>query len=94
MVSSPGNQSDLPTSPGEVFVLCFSVGVVFVVTSCVVCKYLVVLYISDGPLAKVRASPDNNIKNSFAPQNEPHIDKLSFSGSLKQFRGNIQKNSL
>ena len=56
MVSSPGNQSDLPTSPGEVFVLCFYVGVV--VTSCVACKYLVILSTSDYPLVKVRASPD------------------------------------
>ena len=42
----------------EVFVLCFSVGVVAVVTSCVVCKYLVELSTSDCPLAKVWASPD------------------------------------
>ena len=58
MVSSPGNQSDLPASPGEVSVLCFSVGVVVVVTSCVVCKYLVVLFTSDCSLTKVRASPE------------------------------------
>ena len=58
-MSSPGNQSDLPTSPGEVFVLYFSVGVV--VTSCVVCKYLVVLFTSDCSLAKIRASPDTTL---------------------------------
>ena len=46
MVSSPGNQSDLPTSPGEAILLCFPVGVVVVVTSGVVCKYLVVLFTS------------------------------------------------
>ena len=49
MVSSPGNQSDLPTSPGEV-----SVGVVIVVTSCVVCKYLVGYLQVTVQLAKVR----------------------------------------
>ena len=56
MVSSPGNQSDLPTSPREDFALYFSVGVVVVLT----CKYLVVLSTSDCPLAKVRASPDTS----------------------------------
>ena len=43
---------------GAGFVLCFPVGVVFVVISCVVYKYHVVLFTSDCPLAKVRASPD------------------------------------
>ena len=61
MVSSPGNQSDLPASPGEVVVLYFPVGVLVVVTSCVVCKYLVVLFTSDCSLAKVRASPDTAV---------------------------------
>ena len=57
MVSSPGNQSDLPTSPCEVFALYFSVGVVVVLP----CIHLVVLSTSDCPLAKVRASPDTII---------------------------------
>ena len=66
MGSSPGNQSDPPTSPGEVIVLCFSVGVVAVGTSWVVCKYLVVLFTSDCPLAKVRASPGTLLSTMLA----------------------------
>ena len=54
MVSLPGNQSDLLTSPCEDFALYFSVGVVVVLP----CIHLVVLSTSDCPLAKVRASPD------------------------------------
>ena len=56
MVSSPGNQSDLPTSPCEDFALYFSVGVVVVLP----CIHVVVLSTSDCPLAKVRASPDSD----------------------------------
>ena len=57
MVSSPGNQSDLPTSPCEDFALYFSVGVVVVLP----CKYLAMLSTSDCPLAIARTSPDNLI---------------------------------
>ncbi len=33
----------------------------------------------------------NITENSFAPQNEPHTNKLSFSGILNHFHGNKKK---
>ncbi len=38
-----------------------------------------------------KSNGTNITENSFAPQKEPHTDKLSFSGALKHF-AEIDKN--